>query len=227
MDRRQQERPLNHHPPPPNFPSPFAPPQTAQPPVQIPFSDPFQTSRDPFLPSAHARRDSYGGPGRWPSLQGTLGCTSTSHGKRVRVSTSLDDTQETCDNGAPITRRLSRHFSVSLQRIHELSGYDRAARRCDVIATQRPKRRYHFQPRTGKLLRDSDIVARISRIPSHASDTRARFETIPPPLSRKSRNRRARTVRPRRHTWTLAPLSDSSHARCIMARLTRLYSSRK
>lgn len=34
--------------------------QTAQPPVQIPFSDPFHT-RDPFMPSStqHSRRDSY------------------------------------------------------------------------------------------------------------------------------------------------------------------------
>lgn len=39
--------------------------QTAQPPVQMPFSDPFHT-RDPFMPSStqHSRRDSYGiGPG--------------------------------------------------------------------------------------------------------------------------------------------------------------------
>ncbi|KAF4551995.1 Hypothetical protein D9617_11g008420 [Elsinoe fawcettii] len=37
------------------------PPQTAQPPVQIPFSDPFH-NRDPFMPSSqHRRKDSYGG----------------------------------------------------------------------------------------------------------------------------------------------------------------------
>ncbi|EMC95342.1 hypothetical protein BAUCODRAFT_35326 [Baudoinia panamericana UAMH 10762] len=68
MDWRPAERPLNHHPPPPNYPPPFAQ-QTAQPPVQIPFSDPFSASRDPFLP--HGRRGSLGPPGRaWPPTPG-------------------------------------------------------------------------------------------------------------------------------------------------------------
>ncbi|PSK36115.1 hypothetical protein B9Z65_5930 [Elsinoe australis] len=40
----------------------YQPPPTAQPPVQIPFSDPFH-NRDPFMPSSqHRRKDSYGGP---------------------------------------------------------------------------------------------------------------------------------------------------------------------
>ncbi|TKA82735.1 hypothetical protein B0A55_01269 [Friedmanniomyces simplex] len=73
MNQRQQERPL-HHPPPPPY--PFAQPQTAQPPVQIPFSDPFQTSRDPFFPGGYAGRESFGGPQRaWPPIQGTFDWT--------------------------------------------------------------------------------------------------------------------------------------------------------
>ncbi|KAF2141385.1 uncharacterized protein K452DRAFT_38772 [Aplosporella prunicola CBS 121167] len=37
----------------------YGPPTASQPPVHVPFSDPFQ-HRDPFLPSAQQRRGSYG-----------------------------------------------------------------------------------------------------------------------------------------------------------------------
>ncbi|SMY20345.1 unnamed protein product [Zymoseptoria tritici ST99CH_1A5] len=91
MDRRPFDRPpehpLGHHesvPPPSNHPSSYPPP-TAQPPIQIPFSDPFQTSRDPFYPGG--RRDSIGLSSRaWqPSAQGP----SSQHHHHHRQS-SLD-----------------------------------------------------------------------------------------------------------------------------------------
>lgn len=50
--------------------SPFLPP-TAQPPTQIPFSDPFRSTKDPFIANGHSRRGSFGLQGRaWPSPQG-------------------------------------------------------------------------------------------------------------------------------------------------------------
>lgn len=65
--QRMQDRSMSHtpaqQPPPSNF-SAFHP-STAQPPIQMPFSDPFQ-NRDPFMPAAQqSRRGSYGimGPG--------------------------------------------------------------------------------------------------------------------------------------------------------------------
>jgi len=75
MDSRQShpfsrppDRPLIHNPnhqtgPQPQHP-PFYPPVSQQPPLQVPFPDPFQR-RDPFMPSAQGqRRDSYGIGGR-------------------------------------------------------------------------------------------------------------------------------------------------------------------
>lgn len=70
MDQRPS-RPLIHNPnhqsslqgPPPAQPTVYQPPSSQQPPVQIPFSDPFSQRRapDPFLPSAQPqRRGSYG-----------------------------------------------------------------------------------------------------------------------------------------------------------------------
>ncbi|KAK5119281.1 hypothetical protein LTR85_007637 [Meristemomyces frigidus] len=70
MAFRPSERPPHHHGPPPSYPPPFAQqPQTAQPPVQMPFSDPFHISRDPFLPGAHVRRESFGPARGWPPTQ--------------------------------------------------------------------------------------------------------------------------------------------------------------
>ncbi|KAH9835108.1 Histone deacetylation protein Rxt3 [Teratosphaeria destructans] len=73
MAHRPGERPpFSSHPPPaPGYPLPFAqpPPGPHQPPVQIPFSDPFQTSRDPFL---HGRRGSFGPTRAWPSTSGNV-----------------------------------------------------------------------------------------------------------------------------------------------------------
>jgi len=65
---RPPDRPLIHNPnhqagPQPQHP-PFYPPVSQQPPLQVPFPDPFQR-RDPFMPSAQGqRRDSYGMGGR-------------------------------------------------------------------------------------------------------------------------------------------------------------------
>lgn len=71
--QRPQDRPFiqnpNHHPnnntsttsappPHPSYPQ-YQPPQASQPPVHVPFADPFQR-RDPFLPAAPQRRGSYG-----------------------------------------------------------------------------------------------------------------------------------------------------------------------
>ncbi|GAB7352836.1 hypothetical protein MBLNU459_g3446t1 [Dothideomycetes sp. NU459] len=75
--QRVQDRPADHvssqQPPSSAFP-PFHPP-TAQPPVQMPFSDPFQ-NRDPFMPSSqHSRRGSYGvlGPASGPGSGSSAG----------------------------------------------------------------------------------------------------------------------------------------------------------
>lgn len=62
----QQSQQQQQQPPPPGFPH-FNHPPTAQPPIQMPFTDPFQ-NRDPFMPSAHSRRGSYGmAPGSAPA----------------------------------------------------------------------------------------------------------------------------------------------------------------
>lgn len=57
---RASERSYGHH-----------HPHTAQPPLQIPDADPFQNSRDPFLPPSHQRRGSLGLPPRAWQPQGT------------------------------------------------------------------------------------------------------------------------------------------------------------
>ncbi|KXT06465.1 hypothetical protein AC578_5990 [Pseudocercospora eumusae] len=80
MDRNPFSRPQERHvaqnqtaPPPSSHSSPFPPP-TAQPPVQIPFSDPFSTHRDPFLPGGGG---SAGPPSRgWPPAQGNVNSSS-------------------------------------------------------------------------------------------------------------------------------------------------------
>lgn len=74
MDRtpfgRPPERRRDQNQTPSSHTSPFPPPAN-QPPVVIPFSDPFQTNRDPFLPSG-GRRGSLGLSSRaWPGAQGT------------------------------------------------------------------------------------------------------------------------------------------------------------
>ena len=78
MDQRPPRPPI-HNPnhqssmqgPPPTQPTVYQPPSSQQPPVQIPFSDPFSHRRgpDPFMPSSQSqRRGSYGLPsGREPA----------------------------------------------------------------------------------------------------------------------------------------------------------------
>lgn len=79
---RPQERELGHNqtaPPPASHASPFPPPTTQQPPMQIPFSDPFHSSRDPFLPGG-SRRSSLGLSSRaWPPSQGNNAPVSHQH----------------------------------------------------------------------------------------------------------------------------------------------------
>lgn len=72
MAHRPPERPFVHAVPPSTFHAPLAQPPPGQPPVQIPYADPFQTSRDPFIPGAHGRRESVGNGRAWPSSQGTF-----------------------------------------------------------------------------------------------------------------------------------------------------------
>ena len=77
MDRTPSHRPperphtqTSQAPTPPTYPPPFQT-HAAQPPMQMPFSDPFQTNRDPFLHSSHSRRGSIGVSSRaWPPTQG-------------------------------------------------------------------------------------------------------------------------------------------------------------
>jgi len=72
---RPPNRPLDPSPQPPT-PSTQHPPfaqATAQPPMQFPFSDPFQAHRDLFLPPSHNRQASTGHLSRaWLSSQGTF-----------------------------------------------------------------------------------------------------------------------------------------------------------
>lgn len=76
MDRipsfRPAERPReqeSHSPSPATYAHSFQPP-TAHPPIQFPFSDPFQANRDPFLLGSHHRKESNGPLRAWPSSQG-------------------------------------------------------------------------------------------------------------------------------------------------------------
>lgn len=72
---RPSERPHGQGPPFTPYSHPFSP-HTAQPPLQIPHSDPFTTGRDPFLPGNRDRRGSFGiGSRAWHS-QGTSGYSS-------------------------------------------------------------------------------------------------------------------------------------------------------
>ena len=122
MDRHhsshQGERPLHghHHASSnPAYPPPFHM-STAQPPTQIPFSDPFSRSRDPFLPGSHGRKGSLGpGPPGWPPAQGTFKsllhkselCGAGRHWRPQHPQDLID------------VRLLRMEFRSDLQRRHE------------------------------------------------------------------------------------------------------------
>jgi hypothetical protein len=99
MDQRPP-RPLIHNPnhqsslqgPSPAQPTVYQPPSSQQPPVQIPFSDPFSQRRapDPFMPNAQPqRRGSYG-------LQSGREPTTGIHGDRNPLGPPWPPTSGTC-----------------------------------------------------------------------------------------------------------------------------------